>query len=61
LIIVVTSLWVEHLPAAVVAGDAEVLLLIERDQLMGRGNCRLWSQDRRLAALAQEQGLAGLA
>ena len=63
----------QGLPAAVVAGDAEVLLLIERDQLMGRGigyveahllasarlsHCRLWSQDRRLAALAQEQGLA---
>ncbi len=61
------------LPAAVVAGDAEVLLLIERDQLMGRSisyvdahllasarlsHCRLWSQDRRLASLAQEQGLA---
>lgn len=63
----------QGLPAAVVAGDAEVLLLIERDQLMGRGigfvdahllasawlsHCRLWSQDRRLASLAQEQGLA---
>ena len=63
----------QGLPAAVVAGDAEVLLLIERYQLMGRGigyvdahllasarlsHCRLWSQDRRLATLAQEQGLA---
>jgi len=63
----------QGLPAAVVASDAEVLLLIERNQLMGRGigyvdahllasarlsHCRLWSLDRRLAALAQEQGLA---
>jgi predicted nucleic acid-binding protein len=63
----------QGLPAAVLAGDAEVLLLIERDQLMGReigfvdahllasawlSHCRLWSQDRRLASLAQEQGLA---
>jgi predicted nucleic acid-binding protein len=63
----------QGLPAALVASDAEVLLLIERDQLMGRGigyvdahllgsarlsRCRLWSQDRRLAVLAEEQGLA---
>lgn len=63
----------QGLPAAVVASDAEVLLLIERNQLMGRGigyvdahllasarlsHCRLWSLDRRLVALAQEQGLA---
>ncbi len=61
------------LPAAVVASDSEVLLLIEREQLMGQGiGCvdahllasaklshgRLWTQDRRLAALAQERGLA---
>ena len=54
--------------------DAEVLLLIERDRLMGRGvgyvdahllafarlsHCRLWTQDRRLAAVAQEKGLGG--
>ena len=60
----------QGLPAAVVAGDAEVLLVIERHQLMGRGigyvdahllassrlsHCRLWTQDRRLAALAQER------
>ena len=64
----------QGLPAAVVASDAEVLLLIERNQLMGMGIgyidahllasaklslCGLWTQDRRLAALAQEQGLAG--
>jgi predicted nucleic acid-binding protein len=63
----------QGLPAAMVASDAEVLLMIERDRLMGRGigyvdahllasaklrRCVLWSQDRRLAALAQVQGLA---
>ncbi|MFW6731445.1 MAG: type II toxin-antitoxin system VapC family toxin [Synechococcus sp.] len=63
----------QGLPVATVASDAEVLLLIERDKLMGRGigyvdahllasarlsHCRLWTQDRRLAAVAQEQGLA---
>ena len=63
----------QGLPTATVASDAEVLLLIEREQLMGRGigyidahllaaarlsHCRLWTQDRRLAAVAQEQGLA---
>ena len=62
----------QGLPAAVVASDQEVLLLIERERLMGRGigyvdahllasarlsHCRLWTQDRRLAAVAQEQGL----
>ena len=63
----------QGLPAALVASDQEVLLLIERDQLMGQGigyvdahllasaklsHGRLWTQDRRLAALAQERGLA---
>jgi predicted nucleic acid-binding protein len=63
----------QGLPAATVASDAEVLLLIERVQLMGRGigyidahlltsarlsRCRLWTQDHRLAAVAQVQGLA---
>ncbi len=62
----------QGLPTAVVASDEEVLLLIERDQLMGRGigyvdvhllasarlsRCRLWTQDRRLAAVAEEHGL----
>ena len=62
----------QGLPMATVASDAEALLLIEREQLMGRGigyidahllasarlsHCRLWTQDRRLAAVAQEQGL----
>ena len=61
------------LPSALVASDSEVLLLIERGKLMGRGigyvdahllaaaklsRCGLWTQDRRLAALAKEQGLA---
>jgi predicted nucleic acid-binding protein len=56
-----------------VASDSEVLLLIEREQLMGRGigyvdahllasaklsHGQLWSQDRRLVALAQQRGLA---
>lgn len=64
----------QGLPTATVASDAEVLLLIERDRLMGRGigyvdvhllasarlsHCRLWTQDRRLAAVAEEQGLGG--
>ncbi len=59
------------LPMATVASDTEVLLLIERERLMGRGigyvdahllasvrlsHCRLWTQDRRLAAVALEQG-----
>ena len=63
----------QGLPVATVASDAEVLLLIEREQLMGRGigyidahllaaarlsHCRLWTQDRRLAAVAEEQALA---
>lgn len=63
----------QGLPVAMVASDAEVLHLIERDRLMGRGigyvdahllasarlsHCRLWTQDRRLADVAQEQGLA---
>ena len=63
----------QGLPAATVASEAEVLLLIERDRLMGRGigyvdahllasarlsHCRLWTQDRRLAAVGEEQGLA---
>ena len=63
----------QGLPAAVVASDSEVLLLIEREQLMGRGigyvdahllasaklsHSQLWTQDKRLAALALERGLA---
>lgn len=63
----------QGLPLTTVASDAEVLLLIERQRLMGRGigyvdahllasarlsHCRLWTQDRRLAAVALEQGLA---
>jgi predicted nucleic acid-binding protein len=63
----------QGLPEATLASDAEVLLLIDRDRLMGRGigyvdahllaaarlsDCRLWTQDRRLAAVAEEQGVA---
>jgi predicted nucleic acid-binding protein len=63
----------QGLPAAVVASDQEVLLMIEQHQLMGRGigyvdahllasaklsHCQLWTQDRRLALLTEEQGLA---
>ena len=63
----------QGLPTSTVASGAEVLLLIERDRLISRGigyidvhllaaarlsNCRLWTQDRRLAAVALEQGLA---
>jgi len=63
----------QGLPAATVASAAEVLLQIERDQLMGRGigyvdahllasarlsHGRLWTDDRRLAAVAEGQGLA---
>ena len=55
------------LPAAKVASDSEVLMMIERHQLMGRGigyvdahllaaarlaGCPLWTQDRRLAEIA---------
>ena len=62
----------QGLPTSTVASDAEVLLLIEREQLMGRGigyvdvhllaaarlsHCRLWTQDHCLAAVAQVQGL----
>jgi len=62
-----------RLPFAPVAADAEVLAFIERRGLMGRGigyvdahllaaaalagDARLWTLDRRLAALAAELGL----
>ncbi|MEB3301073.1 MAG: type II toxin-antitoxin system VapC family toxin [Cyanobacteriota bacterium] len=63
----------QGLPGAMVASDGEVLLLIERASLMGRGlgyvdihllasarlsHCRLWTKDRRLAGVTEEQGLA---
>lgn len=63
----------QGLPAAVDASDREVLLLIERVQLMGRGigygdahllasarlsHTKLWTQDQRLAAIARERELA---
>lgn len=55
--------------AVSLASDAEVLLLIERDRLIGRGigyvdahllastrlsYCRQWAQDRRMGAVTQE-------
>jgi predicted nucleic acid-binding protein len=61
------------LPGATMASDGEVLLLIEQEQLMGRGIgfvdahllasarltcCWLWSCDRRLNALARDLGVA---
>ncbi len=62
------------LPAAPAATEAEALAFIERHALMGRGvgyldvhllastalaaPARLWTRDRRLAALAVELGLA---
>ena len=63
----------QGLPAATVASDSEVLLLIEQEQLMGRGigyvdahllasarltGCWLWTEDRRLGALAKDLGVA---
>jgi predicted nucleic acid-binding protein len=63
----------QGLPKATVASDAEVLRLIEQEQLMGRGigyvdahllasarltRCWLWSEDRRLAALARHLAVA---
>jgi predicted nucleic acid-binding protein len=62
------------LPQARVAQPDEVLFFIERQRLMGRGigyvdahllaataltgSARLWTRDKRLAALARELGLA---
>lgn len=62
--------YLERLPQAVVASDAEVLAFIEAHQLMGRGaghvdmhllasvnlsqGARLWSLDKKLATLAAE-------
>lgn len=63
----------QGLPTATVASDGEVLLLIEQEQLMGRGigyvdahllasarltRCWLWTEDRRLAALARHLDVA---
>jgi predicted nucleic acid-binding protein len=62
----------QSLPTATVATDAEVLRLIEQQQLMGRGigyvdahllgsarlsSCRIWTDDRRLRNLALELGV----
>jgi predicted nucleic acid-binding protein len=62
------------LPIALSASDTEVLLLIENQQLMGRGigyidvhllaavllgeGPRLWTKDKRLGAIAQTAGVA---
>lgn len=67
----------ESLPAAPVATDAEARVFIERWVLMGRGvgyvdahllaatalggAATLWTRDRRLAAVAEELGLAYVA
>jgi hypothetical protein len=64
----------EELPKAPAATDAEVLELIERRKLMGRGigyidahllaavllgvDLHLWTRDRRLNAVAQDLGVA---
>ena len=60
------------LPAAKVASNSEVLVMVEQHQLMGRGigyvdaqllaaarlsNSALWSRDRRLADIASEHGI----
>jgi predicted nucleic acid-binding protein len=65
------------LPLAVVASDAEVLRLIDRQTLFGRGigyvdahllaaarltaGSKLWTRDRRLQAVATQLGLAAAA
>ena len=63
----------QGLPQAPLATDGEVMVLIERQRLMGRGigwmdahllasallaSARLWSGDRRLSAIATELGAA---
>lgn len=64
----------QALPMAVVAADDEVMLLIEQHRLFGRGigwidahllasarltpGARLWTNDKRLSALAQTLGVA---
>lgn len=65
----------QGLPTLQTAADAEVLFYIERHALMGRGigyvdahllaaaqlgAVRLWTRDKRLAAVASELGLAPL-
>jgi len=62
----------ESLPQVEPATDAAVLALVEQRRLLGRGvgwvdaqllaacvnhPCRLWTRDRRLAAVAQELGV----
>ncbi|HET6656078.1 MAG TPA: type II toxin-antitoxin system VapC family toxin [Gammaproteobacteria bacterium] len=67
-----TLIYLKKLPSAPIATDAEVLAFIERGELMGRGvgymdahmlaatalggRSRLWTRDKRLAAVAAEMG-----
>jgi predicted nucleic acid-binding protein len=64
----------DRLPAVLRATRAEVRMMIERDRLYGKGigyvdahllasaritvNCQLWTRDKRLAALADQLGVA---
>jgi len=66
--------WINALSAATVAQEAEVLAFIEHKRLWGRGigyvdahlfsachlspGMRLWTRDKRLRSIAQEQGIA---
>ena len=67
-------LLLANLPQAEVAGDAEVMTMIERRRLYGRGigygdaqlmaaalltdGATLWTRDRRLSAVAEDLGIA---
>lgn len=63
----------QELPLALIASQSEVLQLIERHRLWGRGigwidahllasalltGCRFWTADRRLEAIARQLGLS---
>ena len=64
----------QKLSRATTALDAEVMMMIERDQLYGKGigyvdahllasarltaDCKLWSKDKRLRALAEQFNIA---
>ncbi len=67
--------WLQRIPAAKVAHDAEVLALIENKHLWGTGlgwvdahllasglitECELWTRDERLQSAAKRLGLAFL-
>lgn len=66
--------WLRRLPSVRVAENEEVMTFVERHRLMGRGvgwvdvhllasaaleNVRLWTADRRLAAIARALGVYG--